>query len=218
MPGYAVFIPDDTENANVFCAQKRPTPQNEHLNNNPDIEGGVLLNANNLSHTERQLIHRILDGVTPETHGTVFIYTRDSPCTNRDEFNGNFSCVEYYRTLTANFPNINFHVYFHTVGINPNFITSNVAARDNLIAVITALVQTEAALNDRFRIHGPDNDLQYNAAGNGAAAQWINATVNLNQFTNKVNNLLTGDIITNNQKTQIFEQVFHVNGVAYHVI
>ncbi len=101
-----------------------------------DIFEGI----DNNSHTERQLLKKLLGDKPRDIHGTIFIYSEGSPCQtiNREHL---FPCVEYYAILSEIFPNITFKIFFKAMRIDPAGI--NAGRQLNLVNFISKYLQEE---------------------------------------------------------------------------
>lgn len=128
LPGCAVFIPDGAGGGEVYIADKRKdngisisnnlVSRQASFGNNSFYKTRFLnmsgLDINDADHTERQLIEQVLkDNIVahPEMSGTILIYTQSAPCRDRNEDNGGYACVEYYKRLLLTFENLKIHIY-----------------------------------------------------------------------------------------------------------
>ncbi|MDR0677315.1 MAG: hypothetical protein LBF57_01395 [Holosporaceae bacterium] len=155
--------------------------------------------------------------------GEFHIYTQQSPCTSRGPNNNGFSCVEYYAALQGMFPlGTVFHIYFNNVNIDPNYIAGNPAGAAALINVVTNLMNRPlppVALTNRFQINVMTGALEYNQQNvNAPNVNWANAAANPMQFTNRVNIALADPALPNADKIAIFDAVFAIPNVVYHLI
>lgn len=109
-----------------------------------DIFEGI----DNNSHTERQLLKKLLGDKPRDIHGTIFIYSEGSPCQtiNREHL---FPCVEYYARLSEIFPNITFKVFFKAMRIDPAGI--NAERQLNLVNFISKYLQEEIKVEREIR-------------------------------------------------------------------
>jgi hypothetical protein len=116
MPGIGAFIPYNAEGPQqVYTARKRQ----------PDFDTRIFRSKNllarlrtehtqeiNGSHTERQLVKKLLEPEQENVNGVLLIYTEGSPCQLPCEDNNYFSCIDYYNALANEYPNVLFHIYF----------------------------------------------------------------------------------------------------------
>jgi hypothetical protein len=247
MIGYAVFFSASNGRAarQIYVVKKRGG--NSVAISDNTIIGGSVFNFSSVEHTERQLAIQLVSvacgGVdvdplivkhnseeNPSAEpfvpaakigvGSFHIYTRESPCMNRNDSNNNFSCIEYHNALLAALPvGSTIDIYFSVACIDPEIIVATPALANNLITAVSALIiPLDVTLGDLFRID--DGVLQYNSAGLGVPQVWNNAAANLKGFVNRgVNRYLSNTDTPAENKTAIFTGTFiPPSNIVYHAI
>lgn len=86
--------------------------------------------------------------------GALHIYTDENPCQQPGVDNGQFSCIQYYNSLAALFPTVDFHIYFRAANMRLNhwFITNNNGAKIALLNEIDNIIANGAIAPLPFRI------------------------------------------------------------------